>query len=159
MFPKYKIRWWPCRDCNFHLERDNNWWTTGIRYVKLSTQIQHKFIYTSCMKYRLHTNNYISITMIWNFEVITNKFKMHGIPLLWLRYPRTTNLCNRKSRSSAQNLPVCNCLHCHLKNTVPQLQLFITVERWWWWQDTKYKDTCKEVFFLSYYWFRLKWFA
>lgn len=116
---------------------------------KRSTQIQHKLIYTSCMKYCFHTNSYINITTVWNFEVITTTYKMHGIPLLWLqRYLRTTNLCNRRSRRSAQNWLVYNCLHCHLKNFVPQLQLFVTVEWWWWWwQDTKYKDTGKEVVF------------
>lgn len=159
MFPEYKIRRWPRRDCNFHFESDNKQWTTGASYVKLSTQIQHKLICTSCIKYCLHKNNYMNITTVWNFEVITNTFKMHGIPLLWLwRYLRTTDLCNRKSRRSAQNLPVYNCFHCHLMNFVPQLQLFITVE-WWWWKDTKYKDTGKKVAFLSQYWFWLilKW--
>jgi hypothetical protein len=121
--------------------------------VKISTEVQHKLIYSSCMKYCLHTNNSINITTVWNFKVITYTFKMHGIPLLWLwRYLRTTNLCNRKSRRCAQNLPVYNWLLCHLKNFVPKLQFFITVQRWcwWWWrQDTKYKDTGKEIVFFG----------
>jgi hypothetical protein len=45
----------------------------GVRHFECSPEIGHRHTSRSCMKYCLYLNNK-NMAMVWNFEVISDKF-------------------------------------------------------------------------------------